>query len=103
MNILFICNQGKYRSKTAQDLFSNNYITESAGIFSEENPLTKNKLKQADIIFTMDENQRSEIASRFPKEYIMKKIISLNIPDIYQYKDPKLIIQLKKEVKRYLK
>lgn len=103
MNILFICNQGKYRSKTAQDLFSKQHITNSAGIFSEENPLTKNKIIEADIIFTMEENQRREIATRFPKEYMLKKIICLNIPDIYQYNDTKLIDQLNKEVKRHLK
>lgn len=103
MNILFVCNQGKYRSKTAQDLFSNKHNTNSAGIFSDENPLTKNKINEADIIFTMEDIQREEIAKRFPKEYMMKKIICLNIPDIYRYNDKKLIDQLNKEVKRNLK
>lgn len=44
MKILFVCNQEKYRSRTAENLFKEKYQTKSAGIHSEENPLTKKKL-----------------------------------------------------------
>jgi len=101
MKLLFVCNQGKYRSKTAQDLFSKKHNTNSAGIFSEENSLTKNKILEADIIFTMEENQRKEIATRFPKEYMMKRIICLEIPDIYNYGDPELKKILRRKVNKY--
>ena len=102
MNILFVCNQGKYRSKTAQDLFAKKYETDSAGIFSKINPLTIEKIKIADVIFTMEDYQRNEIAIRFPKEYLEKKIITLEIADIYKYNDEKLIKLLKKKIKNYI-
>ncbi|MDD3264058.1 MAG: phosphotyrosine protein phosphatase, partial [Candidatus Nanoarchaeia archaeon] len=65
------------------------------GIYSQNNPLTKEKLEKADIIFTMEESQRTFIAENFPTEYLQKKIINLDIPDIYSYNDPKLIKILK--------
>ena len=39
----------------------------------------------------MEEAQRSEIAKRFPRQYMLKRILSLDIPDIYYYNQPELI------------
>jgi len=49
MNILFICNQGKNRSKTAAQLFSGRFETDSAGLYSDT-PVTEVQLAQADLI-----------------------------------------------------
>jgi len=102
LKILFVCNQGKYRSKTAQNLFSDKYETESAGIFSLENPLTKKKLEDAEIVFVMENKQREFIAKNFPKLYLQKKIIVLNIEDIYNYNDSKLKKKIQDLVKDFL-
>ena len=99
LKILFICNQGKHRSKTAEDIFKNNYETKSAGIYSEIKPLIKKNILWADIIITMDEHQRKFISEKFPKEYMMKKILCWDIPDIYKYKDEKLISVLNNKIK----
>ena len=96
--ILFVCNQGRYRSRTAQDMFSDSFETGSAGIASDDNPLTKEKLESADIIVVMEDHQRAFIAEQFPKLYLRKKIISLNIPDIYAYDDKDLKKMLKKKL-----
>ncbi len=97
MNVLFICNQNKHRSKTAEGLFKGLFKTASAGLFNEK-PLTRQQLQWADVVFVMEESQRKEIAQRFPGEYLQKKIISLDIPDIYYYNQPQLIELLKKKV-----
>jgi predicted protein tyrosine phosphatase len=81
MNKLFICNQGEHRSKTAAEMYNGKY----AGIYSEEVPLTQELLEWADIVYVMEEHQRDFIAEHFPKQYMMKKIICLNIPDVYSY------------------
>ena len=39
-----------------------------------------------------------EIAKRFPKQYMLKRIISLDIPDVYHYNQPKLIEILKSKI-----
>ena len=46
----------------------------------------------------MEDAQRTEIARRFPKLYMKKKIISLDIPDVYNYNNPKLVSILKSRI-----
>lgn len=98
--ILFICNQNKNRSKTAETLFKNKFQTKSAGIYNQK-PVNKRQLSWADVVLVMEDKQRQEIAKRFPAEYLQKRILSLDIPDIYDYGDPQLVKQLKTKVNKY--
>lgn len=93
MKVLFICNQNKNRSKTAEEIFRNKFETKSAGLYSE-NPVNEKQIAWADIVVVMDEEQRKEIGRSFPKQYMQKRIISLNIPDIYHHNQPELIKML---------
>ncbi|MBS3108093.1 phosphotyrosine protein phosphatase [Candidatus Woesearchaeota archaeon] len=101
MKLLFVCNQGKHRSKTAEELFKGRFETKSAGIYSLR-PLTESKLLWADIIFVMEEIQRFEIGNKFHSVYLKKKIISLNIEDAYHYNQPELIDRLNESVHQFL-
>ncbi len=98
MKILFICNQNKNRSKTAEEIFSNKFKTKSAGLFNEK-PVVKKELEWADLIVVMEDFQRTEISKRFPEQYLKKRILSLNIPDTYYYNQPELINILNSKVK----
>jgi len=98
MKALFICNQNQHRSKTAEKVLKNKFKTKSVGLYNSK-PVTEKQISWADIIFVMEETQRSEIAKRFPGEYMKKRILSLNIPDIYSYNQPELIQILKTKVK----
>lgn len=100
MKVLFICNQNKHRSKTAENLFKDIFQTKSAGLFNET-PVTKEQLSWADIILVMEDFQRTEIAKRFPEVYLKKRILSLNIPDVYEYNQPELINLLRKQVSEF--
>ncbi len=97
MKLLFICNQNENRSKTAEEIFKNKFETKSAGLYNQK-PVNEKQLSWADKIVVMEDEQRSEIAKRFPKQYIKKQIISLNIPDIYNYQNPKLIKVLNSKI-----
>jgi len=90
MNVLFICDQNQNRSKTAEEIFKDRFNTKSAGLYNSE-PVTGKQISWADTIIVMEEAQRSEIAKRFPKQYMLKRILSLDIPDIYYYNQPELI------------
>ena len=90
MNILFICNQNKHRSKTAEEIFKDRFNTKSAGLYNEY-PVTELQLSWADLIIVMEDSQRTEISKRFPKLYLQKQILSLNISDVYSYMQPELI------------
>ena len=90
MNKLFICNQSQNRSPTAAKLLGGKFTS----LYNDENMLTKELLKEADVVYVFEEIQREEIGNRFPEQYIKKKIINLDIQDIYQYNQPELIKEL---------
>ena len=97
MKVLFICNQNQNRSKTAEEIFKSRFNTKSAGLYNL-NPVTEKQLTWADLVVVMEEAQRTEIAKRFPKHYMQKRILSLDIPDVYHYNQPELIDLLKSKV-----
>ena len=97
MKVLFICNQNQNRSKTAEEVFKGRFQTKSAGLYNAK-PVTEKQLAWADVIVVMGEMQRSEIAKRFPNEYLQKRVVSLDIPDVYHYNQPDLIEVLKSKL-----
>ena len=90
MNVLFICNQNQNRSKTAEEIFKDRFNTKSAGLYNSR-PVTEKQISWADMVIVMEESQRSEIARRFPKQYLLKRILSMDIPDVFHYNQPELI------------
>ncbi|MFA6073397.1 MAG: phosphotyrosine protein phosphatase [Candidatus Woesearchaeota archaeon] len=97
MKVLFVCNQNKYRSKTAEEVFKNNFETKSAGLFGGE-LLDEKLLSWADVVCVMEEFQRAEIGKRFPSLYLKKKIISLDVPDVYSFGELELISLLRGKI-----
>lgn len=97
MKTLFICNQNKHRSKTAEELFKDRFETKSAGLYNER-PVTSKQIDWADTIFVMEEFQREEIMKRFPRQAMQKRILCLQISDIYHFNQPELIEILKQKV-----
>ena len=103
--VLFICNQNRLRSPTAEKLYCNceNIETKSAGINKDAlNQLTSELLEWADIIFVFEKRQRNIIHKRFKEIYSRKQIICLYIPDDYEYMEPTLIELLKEKLKPYI-
>ena len=101
MKILFICNQNKNRSKTAEELFKGKFETRSVGLYND-NPVTEEEIMWADVVIVMQSQQRSELARRSPKAYMQKRILSFDVPDIYGYNDSdlsKLLNQKMREIK----
>ena len=104
--LLFICSQNKLRSPTAEFIFSESADLEvrSAGLNHDAvTPLTGEDLQWADIIFLMEDKHKSRLLKRFSRWILDQKIVVLNIPDLYDFMDPKLIQILKTKVPRYLK
>lgn len=102
MKILFICNQNQNRSKTAEELFKDKFQTKSAGLFNST-PVKNSQLAWADLVVVMEDEQRSELARRFPEEYLKKQILSLDIPDVYQYNQPQLVKKLNSKMNKIIK
>jgi predicted protein tyrosine phosphatase len=89
MKVLFVCNQGENRSKTAALIFKDRFETRAKGLYN--NLLKEEDLEWANLIVVMEDHQRKTISERFPKSYLKKKIISLDIPDVYYYNQDSLI------------
>ncbi|HME87102.1 MAG TPA: phosphotyrosine protein phosphatase [Candidatus Nanoarchaeia archaeon] len=100
MRILFICSFGLHRSRTAEFLYKDRYETKSAGLHNEERPVTKENVDWADKIIVMDSDQKFELELRYPEA--KKKIVSIDIPNIYSFNQPELITLLKSKLKNIL-
>lgn len=101
MKILFICNQGRNRSRTAAELFASDFKAQSAGLYNDS-PVTGQQLVWADLIIVMEDTQRIEIAKSFPAIYLQKRILTLGIPDIYSYRQPELVQLLRAKMSELL-
>jgi predicted protein tyrosine phosphatase len=101
MKVLFICNQNRHRSKTAEELFKSRLEAKSAGLYSE-NPVTEKQIEWADFVVVMEDFQRTELAKRFPEQYLKKRIVSLGIPDQFNYNQPELIELLESRMQELL-
>lgn len=99
MKVLFVCNQNQNRSRTAEEIFKDRFETRSAGLYNQK-PLSQRELEWAEVVVVMEEAQRSEIATRFPKQYLQKRILSLDIPDKYHYNHPHLVRELHLKMKQ---
>ena len=94
---LFICTSNLDRSPCAANLFEDSEEVEarSAGFFpasEESNPITREAIKWASVIFVMDERNefhKTQLLQKFP-EAEEKEIITLGIPNDLARNDPEL-------------
>ena len=98
MKVLFICGQNQHRSKTAEELFRDKFETRSAGLWNAH-PVKPEQLEWADVIVVMEDEHRIELAKRFPKQYMEKRIVTLGVSDVHRYNDPKLISLLEQKMR----
>jgi predicted protein tyrosine phosphatase len=96
--LLFVCSQNKRRSLTAEKMFDNNpdFAVKSAG--TEKNArvkITLGMIRWADMIFLMERKHRDRLKQYFPEDVNPrirnKQIITLNIPDDYEFMQAELI------------
>jgi predicted protein tyrosine phosphatase len=71
----------------------------SAGTSAEaECPVSADLLEWADRVFVMEMSQRRYLNAHFAPVLKNKKIVCLNIPDIYRYMQPELVVTLRAKV-----
>ncbi len=104
-HLLFICSQNRLRSPTAERLFYDRqgHKAASAGLDpGAVNPLSSDLLEWADVIFVMEKAHLNKLNKRFQAFLKHKRVISLDIPDDYEYMEPALIEILEARMKPYL-
>jgi len=91
---LFICGRNRLRSPTAEQVFSTwpGVETASAGVSNDaDSPVTPELLEWADVIFVMEASHRTKLAARFRPSLRGKRVVCLDIPDEYQFMQPRLV------------
>lgn len=99
--VLFICSQNKWRSPTAEQLYSETpgLDVSSAGLNNDaEVAVTPELLEWADRIFVMEQNQRNRLSKKFAPYLRGKKISCLNIPDDYEFMNETLLMILEQKL-----
>jgi predicted protein tyrosine phosphatase len=105
-NLLFICTANHDRSPTAEDLFrsSGRYKALSAGIL----PLARREVSQelidwADIVFVMNEEEDGHASHLRRFDVSGKKIVDLNIPDVYPRGSEPLLELLRQRLSGFIR
>jgi predicted protein tyrosine phosphatase len=98
MKLLFVCSRNRIRSLTAEHVLDGHdgHQVRSAG--TEEGArvrVTAGHIGWADRIFVMERRRLSRLRRKFPQELDGKSVVTLHIPDDYQYMDEELIQRLR--------
>ena len=105
VNVLFVCSRNQWRRPTAEALFKNapGINARSAGTSpSARIRITERHISWADVIFVMEKRHGQILRERFGHVLGQKKIISLDIPDAYQFMDQDLVATLKDRLQPHL-
>lgn len=103
--VLFLCSKNKLRSPTAEAIFSEveDWQVCSTGISNDaEVHVSLEDIEWADYIFVMENVHKRKLSNKFGHALKQQVIISLDIPDNYEYMDPELIKILKEKVPKFV-
>lgn len=99
--LLFVCTLNKMRSATAHKMYENDtrFEVKSAGILQAAHTvISAEMLNWADCVMVMEKHHHNFIQYKFADICPHKKIITLDIPDDYEYMQTELIQILKNKV-----
>ena len=103
--VLFICGKNKWRSPTAEQVFSEHRGIQcaSAGLSHDaEVPISAELVEWAELIFVMEKQHKSKLSAQFRPQLLGKKVVCLNIPDNYKFMEPALVKLLEAKVTPFL-
>lgn len=104
IRMLFICGKARSRSPTAAQIASqwDGVRADCAGLSNDaDDLLSVEQLEWADIIFVMEPRQKIKLNQQFRNELRGKRIINLDVPDLYSFMEPELVEILTRKVKPY--
>ena len=93
-NVLFLCSKNRWRSPTAEKIFSDHPIVEVRSRGTSRNArktVVSSDIKWADLILVMEEKHKKRLCADLPAETKYSEIIVLDIADEYRYMDPELV------------
>jgi len=106
MRVLFICRYNRRRSATAERIFDKDPSLEVRSAGTSEDALVRvsqRMLDWAEIVFTMDDEQRLDLSGMFPGHAALNRIVCLDIRDRYDFLDPELVALLRERAGPHLR
>ena len=100
-HLLFICSQNRWRSLTAERLFDGHpeMTARSAGTEAGARVrVTAGHLGWADVVVVMEKRHAARLHAKFAEALRGKPLLTLRIPDDYDFQDPALVALLKKRL-----
>ena len=104
-NILFVCGKNKWRSPTAEQIFATRPHIDctSAGLSHDaEVRVSAELVEWTTLIFVMEKQHKTKLSSQFKMQLQGKKVVCLDIPDSYQFMEPRLIKLLETKATPFL-
>lgn len=101
LRVVFVCAQNRLRSPTAEAVFRGTpgWEVASAGTNSDaETPVTRDLLEWADVAVCMEKRHRDVLRGKFKGALPDDRILTLGIPDDYEFMDADLVTLLNKLV-----
>ncbi len=101
LRVVFICAQNKLPSPTAKAIFRDmpGWEVTSAGTNRDaETPVSRDLLEWADVAVCMEKRHRDILRQSFKGVLPDEHILTLGLPDDYEFMDPELIDMLRRLV-----
>ena len=101
LNVLFVCTMNKWRSPTAEKIYSSHPLlnVRSAGTSSKaRHKLSVSDVRWSDLIIVMEDKHSERIRAEFRQEVEYKELHVLGIEDRFKYMDPELIEELQQHL-----
>ncbi|MDD3609836.1 MAG: low molecular weight protein tyrosine phosphatase family protein [Halothiobacillaceae bacterium] len=106
MNLLFVCSENRLRSPTAEAVFSRYPGVNAIGAGTNSDAQTTvsgDLIEWADVIFVMEKSHRNKITKKYAELLKGKRLVCLDIPDVYEYMQPQLVKRLEARVPQYIR
>jgi predicted protein tyrosine phosphatase len=103
--LLLVCSQNKLRSLTAEKLFEGvpGYQVRSAGTQPDARiVVTEGHIGWADLIFVMEKSHLNRLRRKYSEALQGKRVITLRIPDDYDFMQPELLDELRAKLEPYV-
>ena len=105
LKVLFICSRNRLRSLTAETIFAKvpGIQVRSAGTQPDARIVVSDgHIGWADVIFVMERSHAARLQQKFGDALDGKQVITLHIPDDYEYMQQELIDELENKVGQYI-
>lgn len=105
LRVVFVCAQNRLRSPTAEAVFRtvDGWEVTSAGTHRDaETPVSLDLLEWADVAVCMEKRHRDVLRQQFRGALPDERIVTLGIPDDYEFMDAELIALLERLVPQRL-